>query len=196
MRDRLDRHRSAGRDAASGAGPAGAERARRWTLALLAAGVAGLAASAPAASGAGAAPLLTYARESKTATLRLVAGQDEGYNFNGYANGALVVAIPTGWRVTVEVRNASTGTSHSALVVAWADRFKGGDLAPAFPGAAQPDFTQGITSQDPPARFAFTAGAAGKYSLVCGVPGHNLIGMWDELDVVEGGTPSYHVKGP
>lgn len=155
----------------------------------LAAGVAGLAASAPAASGAGTAPLLTYARESKTA-LRLVAGQDEGYNVDCYASGALVVAIPSGWRVPVEVRNASTGTSHGALVVAWADRFKGSDLAPAFPGAAQPDFTHGITSQGPPARFAFTAGAVAKYSLVCGVPGHNLIGMWDELDVVEGGTPS------
>jgi sulfocyanin SoxE-like protein len=170
---------------------------RPWTVATLTAVVVGgSAALLPTRSSAEQASLLTSDPASQTATLRLVAGVDDGYNFNGYASGALVVAIPSGWRVTVQVRNASSTTSHSALVVAWEDRFKGSGLSPAFPGAAQPDFPQGITAQDPPARFVFTAGAVGKYSLVCGVPGHNLIGMWDELDVVEGGTPSSHVKAP
>ncbi len=180
--------------------PFGGRHSRRavpWTVAvMLAAVVGGAAAVLPTGSGAAPASPLTYDGASRTATLHLAAGVDDGYDFNGYAGGALILAIPTGWTVTVEVRNVSATTSHSALVVAWEDRFKGSDLSPAFPGAAQPEFTQGITAQDPPARFVFTARAVGRYGLVCGVPGHNLIGMWDELDVVAAGPPTYHVKGP
>jgi Sulfocyanin (SoxE) domain len=58
--------------------------------------------------------------------------------------------------------------------------------SPAFPGAAPADFETSITSHDPPLRFTFTARAPGTYALACGVPGHALIGMWGEFDVVDG----------
>jgi hypothetical protein len=142
-------------------------------------------------------PLLTSDAGARAATLHIVAGENDGFTFNGYANGALVVAVPTGWTLTVEMRNTSASVQHSILVVSWSDRFKGSGLTPAFAGAAAPDFEKGITSGDAPIRFTFTADAPGRESLVCGVPGHNLVGMWDELDVIDGiSAPSYRVKTP
>lgn len=135
---------------------------------------------------AGTAPAIAYDRATRTATVSLTAGQDDGYNFNGYASGALIVRVPTGTTVQITMRNLAADVSHSVLVAPWDERTKGGGLTAAFPGAAPPHPDTGITAHDPPLGFRFTASAAGQYALVCGVPGHALIGMWDELDVVDG----------
>jgi len=147
------------------------------------------------ALGAGTPPPVGYDGATRTASLDLTAAQADGYNFNGYAGGALIVKVPIGTRVQVTMRNAAADVSHSALVAAWDQRMKGSGMTPAFPGAAPADFETGITSHDPPLRFSFTALSAGTYALICGVPGHALIGMWDEFDVVNGlDAPSVTTK--
>ncbi len=174
------------------------ERGLGWLRqrAFLAATTLAVIAMIPAAtSAAGAPPGIRYDGPTRTAALDLTAGQGDGYNFNGYAGGALVVRVPTGTTMQVTMHNAASDVSHSVLVAPWSERTKGSGFAAAFPGAAPPDFEMGITSHDPPLRFSFTARAAGQYALVCGVPGHALIGMWDELDVVDGlSAPSATAK--
>ncbi|HLJ60057.1 MAG TPA: sulfocyanin-like copper-binding protein [bacterium] len=145
--------------------------------------------------GAGTVPPVGYDGATHTVSLSLTAAQADAYNFNGYAGGALVVKVPTGSTVQVTMRNVAADVSHSVLVAPWDQRTKGSGFTPAFPGAAPADFETGITSHDPPLHFTFSARSAGTYALLCGVPGHALIGMWDELDVVDGlSAPSATTK--
>jgi Sulfocyanin (SoxE) domain len=151
--------------------------------------------SPSAARGAATLPALTYTAATHTVSFALTAGEGAGYNFNGYANGALVVKVPTGSTVEVTMRNTAADLSHSVLVSPWTDRTKGSGLTAAFPGAAPADFETGVTSHDQPIHFRFTAAKAGTFALACGVPGHALIGMWDEFDVVDGlAVPSAAAK--
>lgn len=154
-----------------------------------------LAGAATTALGAGTLPSVGYDGATHTVSVSLTAAEADGYNFNGYAGGALVVKVPTGSTVQVTMRNIAADVSHSVLVAPWDQRTKGSGFTPAFPGAAPADFETGITSHDPPLRFNFSARSAGTYALLCGVPGHALIGMWDELDVVDGlSAPSATIK--
>lgn len=154
-----------------------------------------LAGAVTTALGAGTVPPIGYQNGTHTVSLSLTAAQADGYNFNGYASGTLVVKVPTGSTVQVTMRNIAADVSHSLLVAPWDQRTKGSGFTPAFPGAASGDFETGITSHDPPLHFTFTARSAGTYTLLCGVPGHALIGMWDELDVVDGlSAPSATTK--
>jgi hypothetical protein len=127
---------------------------------------------------------------STTATLRLVAaatGALNGYNFNGYGNGRLKVAIPTGWKVTVQCENVGT-LPHSCAIVRRAT-----DTAPAFPGAASPNPTIGL-QKGQRATFSFTPGQPDSYRIACLVPGHEELGMWDTLTVTTSGQPSISVS--
>lgn len=135
---------------------------------------------------------LTYQASAKTATLKLVAaynGNSGGFNYDGYGNGKMVVSIPTGWKVTVNLTNKSS-LPHSAAIVTNASA-----TTPAFSGASIPsaELTSGI-GQGQTATFTFTAGAPGTYRIACLVPGHEALGMWDTLQVTSGGTPSVNVK--
>ncbi len=118
---------------------------------------------------------LTWNAPSRTASLTLVAGYDgsnNGFNFDGYGRGKLLVRVPLGWRVTVTCKNAGA-LRHSCAIVRGA--MTG---VPAFPGAATPNLQTGQT-----ARFAFTASRAGTYRIACLVPGHEEARMWDVLVV-------------
>lgn len=134
-------------------------------------------------------PWMTYAPAAKTATLKLVAGYNtnlSGFNFDGYGKGRMVVAVPTGWKVTVDFSNQGQ-MPHSVAIVHTAT-----STAPAFPGAGLP--ASQLTSGLPPghsATFTFTTGAPGKYRIACLVPGHETAGMWDTLTVTASDkTPS------
>lgn len=111
-------------------------------------------------------------------------GSSNSFNFNGYSNGDMVIKIPAGWKVTVHY-TVQGSLAHSAIIAPWSQR-QASSFTKAFPGSAMPDYRSGITSGDPPATFSFTASSAGKYAIVCAVPGHDDLGMWDELDVVGG----------
>ena len=123
---------------------------------------------------------------SKVVSLTLVAGWDSennGFNFDGYGRGELLVTVPLGWRVHVLCVNRG-GMRHSCAVV------KGpGTVQSAFKGASVPDPTYGL-QQGQRATFSFVASRAGSFRLACLVPGHEEARMWDVLEVTRSGKPS------
>ncbi|WP_067934356.1 sulfocyanin-like copper-binding protein [Alicyclobacillus kakegawensis] len=137
-------------------------------------------------SGAASKPLAQLDKAAKTVDLNITTNQDMA--FNGYAKGALKISVPTGWTVKVTFSNSST-IQHSVGFTDWAHR-QGSSFPAAFSHSLMPGFQSGITSSHAPVSFQFTADKAGKYAMVCGIPGHAAMGMWDELDV------SNHLQTP
>jgi FtsP/CotA-like multicopper oxidase with cupredoxin domain len=129
---------------------------------------------------------LSFRARDETVNLRLVTAYNNaynGFNFNGYAKGQVLVEIPQGWRVEVRCMNDSPDMRHSCAIV------RGLTASPAFPGAASPHATGGL----PPggaATFSFAATKAGTYRIACLVPGHEQEGMWDVLDVTRTRRPA------
>jgi len=127
--------------------------------------------------------------KARTALVTLVAGyngENNGFNFDGYGRGEMLVSVPRGWRVRVTCTNHG-GIDHSCAVVP-------GPMtaAPSFPGAATPILPSGRTAE-----FSFVAGRIGTYRLACLVPGHEEARMWDVLEVTRGGRPSVTARpGP
>ena len=128
---------------------------------------------------------LSWNAATRTARLQLGAGYDSannGFNFDGYSHGRMLVTVPRGWRMTIVCRNAGS-RYHSCGVVRGA-----GPPQLAFRGSAVPDPVRGL----PPgasASFAFRASRAGVYRLACLVPGHELAREYDVLAVVRSGKP-------
>ncbi len=114
--------------------------------------------------------------------LLLEAGLNSGFNFNGYSNGAMSVAVPQGSTVHVSLINKSSFLAHSAVIVPISQVSAGANFSPAFPGAQTNAPTSGI-SPGQSAQFTFFASASGHYAVVCGVPGHAGYGMWDRFTV-------------
>jgi sulfocyanin len=130
-----------------------------------------------------------------TAILALVAGStgdNGGFNFDGASKGRLVVSIPVGYKVTVHFTNAVV-LPHSAVITAYANR-SGSSFPLAFPGATTPNALAGV-GKGGQQTFSFTASQAGTYAIVCAVPGHAAAGMWDILQVTQGGLPSLSTTG-
>lgn len=157
----------------------------------------GLAAVVIGSSGCGsspgsAAPLplshwLSADAAKKVATLRLLAaynGSYGGFNFNGYAKGQVLVEIPLGWRVRVLCVNDSSALRHSCAIVRGV-----GTTEPAFADSVSRNAQVGV----PPHRsttFSFVAARVGSFRIACLVPGHEVAGMWDVLDVGRRALPA------
>ena len=124
------------------------------------------------------ADFLKLGDKPKTAKITLVAtftAENYGMNFNGYAKGAAVYTVPTGW--TVEVTFINPGpVPHSAIVIDKPDTQKLQVSEPWFPGGAVPKHTQGMSFGK--AEFRFVADEAGEYALACGFPAHAISGLW------------------
>ena len=156
------------------------------TIVLAAAGTAAAARPNPA-------QFFTWSKAQRLVHLTLLAGLDSsnnGFNFDGYGRGELLVRVPVGWRVVVDCENRG-GMRHSCAIVK-------GSLAttPAFHGAATPQPTVGL-SPGSKATFSFVARRVGGFRIACLVPGHEQARMWDVLDVTRGGKPSISVRpGP
>jgi len=136
---------------------------------------------------------LSWDTATRVARLTLLAGlggENNGFNFDGYGRGELLVTIPFGWRVVADCENRG-GARHSCAVV------KGSlSTRPAFPGAASPTPVAGL-SPGSKATFSFTAARTGSFRIACLVPGHEQARQWDVLDVVRGGKPSISARaGP
>lgn len=126
--------------------------------------------------------------ENSTAVLNItggVPGKNRSYNYEGYANGNLILRIPAGWEITVKY-SVESETPHSIAIVPWDQRQGGYQFSDAFDGAHSANPTTGIGKGDETQTFSFTADTPGKYAIVCEVPGHTQLGMWDQLNVVEG----------
>ena len=130
---------------------------------------------------------LSFDANAKTANLRLIAAYNDvynGFNFNGYGKGQVLVGVPRGWRVNVRCVNNSSSMRHSCAIV----RGVGG-RSPAFPGAASPGSQDGLPPRHT-ADFSFLATRAGSYRIVCLVSAHEQAGMWDVLDVTSDRLPA------
>ena len=159
----------------------------RSRLAALAAGTLLLAggflspAAATAASRVHASPPLVKSQNParKTVTLFVEAqanGANSGFNFNGLAKGQGGVTVPLGWEVTVEFLNHGA-MPHSAVVTR-----SDTSVTPAFKSSGMADALAGI-GQGKRSHFAFRATRAGRFYIVCAVPGHEPAGMWVRLTV-------------
>ena len=136
---------------------------------------------------------LSWDAPNRVVHLTLLAGlgsANNGFNFDGYGRGEMLVTVPLGWRVVVDCENRGR-SRHSCAVVK-------GSLAitPAFPGAASPAPITGL-APGRSATFAFRPTRVGSYRLACLVPGHEQARQWDVLDVRRGRTPSISTRpGP
>jgi hypothetical protein len=150
--------------------------------------VAAACAAAPALAAAARpdpARFLTWSRPHRVVHLVLLAGlgsENDGFNFDGYGRGELLVRIPLGWRVAVDCENRGA-VRHSCAVVR-------GSLStvPAFRGAATARPEEGL-SPGARASFSFVASRTGTFRIACLVPGHEQARMWDVLDVVRDRAP-------
>lgn len=150
-------------------------------------------AAAPAAASAGPGRYLSWNAKQRVAHLVLLAGlgaANNGFNFDGYGRGRLLVSVPVGWRVVVDCENRG-GARHSCAVIA-------GPLAtrPAFRGAATPRPLYGL-SPGAKARFSFVASRVGAYRIASLVAGQEQARMYAVLEVTRGGRPSIMARrGP
>jgi len=161
--------------------------------------LAALLTAAGAAAAPGTAPrpnpgrYFSWSASHRVVRLTLLAGSgtgNNGFNFDGYGRGELLVTVPAGWRVVVDCENRGN-MRHSCAVVK-------GALAsrPAFRGAASPHPVVGL-SPGAHATFSFTPSRTGSFRIACLVPGHEQARMWDVLDVTRGGRPSISARpGP
>jgi hypothetical protein len=118
---------------------------------------------------------LTVDARRRSVTLQLVAaynGANNSFNFDGYADGRLLLSVPLGWRVRIDCENRGP-IRHSCAVVRGPMT-----VQPAFRGAATPILPAGGR-----ASFSFVASRRGTYRLACLVAGHEEARMYDVLDV-------------
>jgi len=151
------------------------------------AGPAGPAMSSNLNASSKAADIMSVDTAGRTVTLKLVGAETDeanGFNFNGYSNGKMVIQVPTGWTVK------GTFTSNSETRTApWSSvgPAHGAHLHRGLPQRDHPPMPRPASRREPPPRSSASRQTrrAG-YALVCGVPGHTTGGMWDEIDVVDG----------
>jgi hypothetical protein len=141
----------------------------------------------------GPARFLFWDTARRTVQLTLIASfghANNGFNFDGYGRGELLVTVPRGWHVTVRCENRG-GVRHSCAIVHGALA-----TAPAFRGASTPDPVAGL-SPGGEATFSFVPRAVGSFRIACLVPGHEQARMWDVLDVTASATPTISARtGP
>jgi hypothetical protein len=129
----------------------------------------------------------------RIAHLTLLAGmgaRNNGFNFDGYGRGELLVRVPLGWKVVVDCENRGGGR-HSCSVVR-------GSLSttPAFAGATSADPLAGLA---PGAKesFSFVVNRVGTFRIASLVPGQEQARMYAVLDVTRGGRSSISARpGP
>lgn len=143
---------------------------------------------------------LSYSAADSLVDLKIWAGwggANSAWNFDGYYSGNATIVVPAGWRVEATYRTLDANVPHSAAVVRTLEELpqSGAEVELAFPGASTPSFTTGLSSTHKPVEFAFKADEAGRYWLLCGVPGHATAGMWIWFEVVEGAdAPDFRVE--
>jgi len=136
---------------------------------------------------------LTWDASRRTVNLTLLAGfggANNGFNFDGYGRGELLITVPRDWRVTARCENRGA-MRHSCAVVS-------NSLAttPAFPGASSPDPVVGL-SPGAKATLSFVPTRTGSYRIACLVPGHEQARMFAVLVIAAGGRPEISARpGP
>ena len=108
-------------------------------------------------------------------------------NFNGTSKGKLAITVPVGATVQINFKNQGA-LPHSLQIIPSTSPLPATALsAPAFPGAEVPNPQAGIT-KGKTVNVQFTATKAGKYLMICGFPGHALLGMYATFEVAPSPT--------
>ena len=105
-------------------------------------------------------------------TLTLIAsydGANNGFNFDGYWGGRLLLSVPLGWRVRILCENRGPLRNSCAVVAGFRIAFRGAATGPLGAGGRE--------------SFSFLASRRGTYRLASLVPGHEEARMYDVLDV-------------
>ena len=121
---------------------------------------------------------------SRTARISLVTAYNasySGFNIDGAVKGALLFAVPVGWKVSIHCLNRAN-RRYSCLVAP----SPGSSRPPA--GAEVPHPVGGL-AQGASTTFSFTAKAPALYRLVVVTGGLQPAGMWVVLHVTRGGRP-------
>ena len=129
----------------------------------------------------------------QTVRLTLIAAdgpRNNGFNFDGYGRGELLVRVPLGWRVIVRCVNGGALRESCAVV-------SGPDASQlAFRGASTPDPAHGM-AHGGQATFSFRANRTGVYRLTSLVAGHEAARMYAVLVVARSGRPAISARaGP
>lgn len=163
-------------------------RLRQTLCVIVGAGIVLAGAGAPGAPAVGTAAVrpswmrADAAHKSVSFTVNAADGGANGtLNFNGYANGAMTLTVPAGWRVHVDLYNAGAGAlPHSLEVIREVAKVPDQGIPPAIPKATTRDLIAGVPPQEKDS-FDFIAQPAGRYYWFCGVPTHGVSGMWDRF---------------
>lgn len=122
----------------------------------------------------------TASQGAPAAQFTIVAAQGSAngeLNFNGASKGKLVITVPEGARVSLAFSN-SGALPHSLQLIPTTKQLPAMAASqPAFPGAETPDPLAGILKGKSQAAV-FTATTPGRYLLICGFPGHAVLGMY------------------
>jgi sulfocyanin len=128
---------------------------------------------------------IQYDSATKTATIPVISGLTSnagGWNFNGYARGEMTITVPTGTKVVMPFYNDDI-VPHSVVIVnGSANNVPSTPGDPVFAGAYSNNPINGQMSGKRD-EVRFTADKAGRYLMVCGVPGHAASGMWVYFEV-------------
>lgn len=136
---------------------------------------------------------MSYDPAAKKVTISLAAalgGFNGGMNFNGGAKGDQTITVPLGWSVHMPFVNKDA-IPHSAIILADAMPLPMAPENPAIARAYTNDLTAGLPTGGTDT-MDFKASRAGKYLIVCGVPGHGPSGMYIKFVVSDKATvPAY-----
>ena len=137
---------------------------------------------------------MSYVAATKTVDITLIAAYDNalgGFNFNGGANGDHTISVPQGWTVRMHVLNIDA-IPHSVIAINEVKPIPSAPEDPGIPRAYSAKVTEGLAPVDGSDLLNFRASKAGRYMLVCGVPGHAPSGMWIWFDVsADAQAPTY-----
>lgn len=122
------------------------------------------------------------------------------FNFNGYADGGLIVNVPAAWTLTVRLWNLDARSPHSMMLTSMDQVDQVNGFEGAFIGAYTPEPESGFVGEQVQSFTASLGNDGGTYTMLCAVPGHAAQGMWITLKVdpdateatlstADGGTP-------
>jgi hypothetical protein len=113
---------------------------------------------------------------------------NSGFNFDGYAKGKANFIVPVGWGVEFIFSNLGTFPHSLAIASTLSVPIKEpllGGFGPLETGNAIGGIKAGVYQV---AGFSTLVADAGKYYLVCKVPGHIQSGMWDYVTISKTAT--------
>jgi sulfocyanin SoxE-like protein len=105
-----------------------------------------------------------------------------GPTLNGISNGRVQVVVPLGWTVVLEWQNSDSTATHSFIVQQEREKLpeRAGEAAFQYAYSRSPVAGMPFGRTD---RTQFVVDQAGWYWILCGVPGHAILGEYLGLKV-------------